>query len=295
MRDGSGVLAQGRADPRRFRWADLRTRIASAIVLAPLAIGLVWLGGSAWSVLVTVVAGAVACEWVGLCGAPVRAPPGLVVPFAVTMAGAVASDRASVAALVVLLAGAALVQANALASRAGRVRRPGSLAAGVLYVGVPCIALIWLRQDAVAGRPNLLFLVLIVWASDVGAYLFGRLLGGPRLAPRISPGKTWAGAVGGLLTAVAMGYVVAMPLADWSAEAGSAWRIAAVAACLSVMSQVGDLLESALKRRFGVKDSGRLIPGHGGLLDRLDGFLAAGPAAALLALALGPGVVLWRQ
>ncbi len=286
-------MAQGRADPRGFRWADLRTRVLSALVLAPLAILLVWLGGNAWSVIVTVVGAGVACEWVTLCGALVRAPPGIAVPFAVAIAGAVASNGAGVAALVLLLAGAALVRAGAAGRRSRRVRRPGSLAAGVLYVGVPCIALIWLRQDAIAGRPNLLFLVMVVWASDVGAYLAGRLLGGPRLASRISPGKTWAGACGGLLAAVVIGYAVATPFTGWAP--GSAWRVAVVAALLSVMSQGGDLLESGLKRRFGVKDSGRLIPGHGGLLDRLDGFLTAGPAAALLALALGPGVVLWHQ
>jgi phosphatidate cytidylyltransferase len=265
-------------------------RSVSAVVLAPMALGLVWLGGSAWSVLVTIIAAGVACEWVGLCGAAVRAPPGFGVPLAVTLVGAVASDRASVAALLLLLAGAAAVRATAWG-----VRRPGSLAAGVLYVGLPCIALIWLRQDAVAGRPNLLFLVLVVWASDVGAYLFGRAVGGPRLAPRISPGKTWAGAAGGVLTAVAIGYGAANPLGGLAGGDGSAWRIVVVAALLSVAAQAGDLLESGLKRRFGVKDSGWLIPGHGGLLDRLDGFLAAGPAAALLAMALGPGVVLWQQ
>jgi phosphatidate cytidylyltransferase len=173
-------------------------------------------------------------------------------------------------------------------------RRPISLAAGAIYVGLAGIALIWLRHDPLAGLPNILFLLLVVWASDVGAYLAGRLLGGPRLAPRISPGKTWAGACGGLLAAVAMGYIVAVCFWLSSGGAGLSWRIAVVAVALGFASQLGDLLESAIKRHFGVKDSGRLIPGHGGLFDRLDGFLTAGPLAALLALALGPGVMLWR-
>ncbi|HET9020103.1 MAG TPA: phosphatidate cytidylyltransferase, partial [Acetobacteraceae bacterium] len=116
----------------------------------------------------------------------------------------------------------------------------------------------------------------------IGAYLSGRLVGGARLAPRISPGKTWSGAIGGLLAAALVG-----------AAAGGG-RGALVAAVLSVVAQAGDLAESAAKRRAGVKDSGRLIPGHGGVLDRLDALLAAAPAAALLALALGPGVALWE-
>jgi phosphatidate cytidylyltransferase len=163
-----------------------------------------------------------------------------------------------------------------------------ALAVGVLYVGVAGLALIWLRADGIAGRMNVLFLLLVVWASDIGAYLVGRALGGPKLAPTISPGKTWSGAAGGLLAAAAVGLAIAL-----SASGLPGWTTL-VAGALGVVSQGGDLLESAIKRRFGVKDSGRLIPGHGGLLDRLDGVLAAAPMAALLAAALGRGVHLWR-
>jgi phosphatidate cytidylyltransferase len=256
------------------------------VALAPVAILIVWLGGSSWSVLVTVIAAGVACEWVALCGGVVRAPPGLLVPLAVTLAGALAAGAAFLAALAVLLAG--LVAVRLAGGR--RVRRPASLAAGVIYVGLAGVALVFLRHDGATGRANTLFLLTVVWASDVGAYTAGRLLGGPKLAPRISPAKTWAGAAGGLLAAVAAGYALAALLAG----DGTTWRIAAVAAFLSIIGQIGDLLESAAKRRFGVKDSGRIIPGHGGLLDRLDGFLTAGPAAALLAVALGRGFVLWQ-
>ena len=157
--------------------------------------------------------------------------------------------------------------------------------AGVPYVGLGAAALVWLRFDPAAGRLNVLFVVLTVWASDIGAYAVGRVAGGPKLAPAISPGKTWSGAVGGVFAAMMVTAVFA----------GDAWgRVALVAAGLSIIAQAGDLLESALKRRFGVKDSGRLIPGHGGLLDRLDGILTAAPAAAILAVMLGRGVMLWR-
>jgi phosphatidate cytidylyltransferase len=150
-------------------------------------------------------------------------------------------------------------------------------------------ALLWLRADSAAGRANVLILLLVVWAGDIGAYVVGRCVGGPRMAPRISPGKTWSGAVGGLLAAVAAGLVAAHLLNDTAT-----WRAALVAAGLAIVAQAGDLLESYVKRRLEVKDSSHLIPGHGGLFDRLDGLLAAAPVAALLALTLGRGVVLWQ-
>ena len=128
---------------------------------------------------------------------------------------------------------------------------------------------------------------MLVWASDIGAYLAGRAIGGPRLAPRISPGKTVSGACGGLLAAICIGIVVALWLA-----APSLWPEASIAGLLGVVAQAGDLGESLVKRHFGVKDSGRLIPGHGGLLDRLDALLAVALAASLLALIEGRGVVL---
>jgi phosphatidate cytidylyltransferase len=161
-------------------------------------------------------------------------------------------------------------------------------ALGMAYFAPACLALVWLRADTVTGRGNVLFLVLVVWASDIGAYLSGRLFGGPKLAPRISPGKTWSGALGGLASVVLVGLIAAQIV-----PGGSLWRAGLVAACLGVAAQSGDLLESALKRRAGVKDSGRLMPGHGGLLDRLDGMLFAAPLAAVLALTAGEGVLLW--
>ena len=161
---------------------------------------------------------------------------------------------------------------------AGDASRAAGIAAMSLLAGG---ALLWLRDDPVAGRANVLFLLLVVWAGDIGAYLVGRWIGGPRLAPGISPGKTWSGAVGGLVAASVVGLLAAGLLSD-----GAAGRAIPLAAVLGIVAQAGDLLESFVKRRLEVKDSGHLIPGHGGLFDRLDGVLAAAPVAALLALTL---------
>ena len=179
---------------------------------------------------------------------------------------------------------ALIVAAVAVALHEGaRMGLPAAPAlAGGAWILLAGAALIWLRAEPVDGRGNVLFVLATVWASDIGAYAVGRLVGGRRLAPRISPGKTWSGAVGGLLAGALVGV------------AAGALRGVLVAALLSVLSQAGDLAESAAKRRAGVKDSGALIPGHGGLLDRVDGLLAAAPAAALLVLIFGPGVALWQ-
>lgn len=172
-------------------------------------------------------------------------------------------------------------------------RRPGRrpwlmLAGGAVYLAPAIWALLWLRAAPLIGLANVLFVLLVVWASDIGAYLAGRWLGGPKLAPAISPGKTWSGAAGGTLAAMCVGGVLHF---GW--PAGPAIQAIAVAAALSVLSQLGDLFESGLKRHFGVKDSSRLIPGHGGLLDRLDGVLVAAPVAAVFALLLGRAAALW--
>jgi len=241
------------ADRRAGRWADFGTRAVSSLVLAPMALLCVWAGGVAFVALIAAVTLGLAVEWLRL----LAAKPGH-------------------------------------GAGAGRARVPaaggkGWVAAGLAYFLLAGLSLIWLRSDEAAGLANTLLLLLLVWATDIGAYLVGRCIGGPRLAPRISPGKTWSGAAGGLIAAIAAGAVVAHITSD-----AGAWRAGVVAAGLGVVAQAGDLLESYVKRRLEVKDSGHLIPGHGGLFDRLDGLLAAAPVAALLALTLGRGVVLWQ-
>jgi phosphatidate cytidylyltransferase len=150
---------------------------------------------------------------------------------------------------------------------------------GVLYISLPMLALVWLRAMPDHGLAMTLWLFLVVWAADVVAYFVGRNLGGPRLAPSISPAKTWSGFCGGLLGAVLVGALVTKANGPFSVITALG-----LAAGLAVAAQIGDLVESALKRRAGVKDSGGLIPGHGGLFDRVDGLLFAAPVLAMMAL-----------
>jgi phosphatidate cytidylyltransferase len=213
----------------------------------------------------------------------------MAVPLAVLAAGGLAVTNHVRLSLAVLGVGF-LASWWFARSMAEKLTQPAlRLALGVLYIGLAGIALIELRHDNEAGRANVLFLFLVVWASDIGAYMAGRAFGGPKLWPAVSPNKTWSGAAGGLLAAM----LIALATAAFFTPGASGVAVVAVAGLLGVASQAGDLLESAIKRHFDVKDSSRLIPGHGGLLDRMDGVLAAAPVAALLSFALGQGRVLW--
>lgn len=283
---GVGVPASGPS--QGGRWGDLRKRALTALLLGPAALACMWLGAHWWAGLMALCVAGLAWEWVRLCGGSTRAMPGMVVPAAVLAAGFLAMLSWPVMSLLALGAGAAL--AYDLARRFPRRVPPLWLAFGVFYVGLAGVALIELRHDDRVGRDNVIFLFLVVWASDISAYLAGRRFGGPRLWPAVSPNKTWSGALGGLAGAVLIGFLAAL---SFSREL-DLLQVTIVSAALGCAAQSGDLLESWIKRRFGVKDSSGLIPGHGGLLDRLDGVLAAAPLAALLGALLGPGAHLWR-
>jgi phosphatidate cytidylyltransferase len=144
------------------------------------------------------------------------------------------------------------------------------------------VALLWLRHQPSFGRETILWVLVCIWATDIGAYFVGRTAGGAKLAPRISPGKTWSGLIGGMAWAA-----VASAATGYAFGLGETLHLAIAGAALAVIGQAGDLLESAAKRRAGVKDSGRLIPGHGGLLDRIDGLMAVLVAVAAARLVLG--------
>jgi phosphatidate cytidylyltransferase len=161
-------------------------------------------------------------------------------------------------------------------------RRPVARILGIVYVLSAVVALLWLRHQPGSGRETVLWVVAVVWATDIGAYFLGKLAGGVKLAPRISPGKTWSGLIGGMCWAA-----VASAAMGLAFDQGATFGLAAIGVVLAIVAQMGDLLESAAKRDAGVKDSGYLIPGHGGLLDRVDGLVAVLVVVALARLVMG--------
>ena len=170
-------------------------------------------------------------------------------------------------------------------------RRPGAApwyALGIVYVFVPCVALIWLRGDPTVGLQQIFWIVALVIAADTGAYAAGRSIGGPKLAPRVSPNKTWAGLGGAVVSAAIVGAITVFLM-----DLPSFWAPIVVSAGLGIVAQAGDLAESAFKRHFGVKDASNIIPGHGGALDRVDGLIAVAAAVAGLNVLIGSSVLTW--
>jgi phosphatidate cytidylyltransferase len=264
----------------------LRTRVLSALILVPVALIPAYFGRPVWDVLVAVMGACMAWEWARLCGGGRLSRVGAVSVAIAPAAVAVAALAGFIPALIIVAAGVVLIGLGASLEGA---RNPVWPAAGVAYVGVPCLAMAWLRAMPDDGLATLLWVLALVWATDTGAYLAGRGLGGPKLAPRVSPNKTWAGLIGGMVAAAMTGVA-----ASFLVEDALAWITVPVSAGLAVVEQAGDLFESAVKRHFGVKDSSRLIPGHGGVLDRVDGLLAVSVAVAALSWAAGHTILIWR-
>ena len=270
----------------RAEFGSLRPRVLSAMALAPFPIAAIWFG-SPWLPLLTALAGAVmAWEWGRLCRRGRFGATGIVLVGVVLAAIATATLATVGCAVGFILLGAGIVFWSA---RRRPDLDPEWAALGALWVALPCICLLWLARGGPDGRATLLWILAVVWATDIGAYAIGRTFGGPRLAPRWSPRKTWAGLAGGTACAALVGWATAA----WLGIA-PAFGLVLVSAGLAVVEQFGDLAESLAKRRFGVKDSSGLIPGHGGLLDRLDGLLAVIPVAALLTLIGGRSLLAWR-
>jgi len=264
----------------------LTLRILSALVLAPIAVGAVWFGSPWLPILTAIAAAGMAWEWARLCRGGRVGTTGAVLIAAVLVAIIAAVTAGIGPAIAVAAAAAAIV--FWIAAREHEPE-PRWFALGLLWIALPCVLLLWLAHAEGAGRLTLLWIFAIVWATDIGAYMVGRRIGGPLLAPHWSPRKTWAGIIGGAGCAALAGWVTAGMLG-----LSSALPLVLVSAGLAIVEQFGDLAESVAKRRFGVKDSSGLIPGHGGLLDRLDGLLAVIPAVALLTLIGGGSVLTWR-
>ena len=268
------------AGSRESRAHNLALRVASAAVLGPAVLALTYIGG--WPFLALCFLGAVGIlyEWTLLIAGVVE--PRIFLPGAIGLLAAALFVGAALpnAALgvTVVSAGAVALLSAAAGGGAGRLRAASWAANGVIYSAAALLGSALLRRDPEWGLSAILFLFATVWATDIFAFGCGRVLGGPLLSPSISPKKTWSGAIGGLAGGVAAGLGVA-----YTIGVGKLGIIGAMALLLSVLAQAGDLLESAIKRRFGAKDTGALIPGHGGLMDRLDGFLVA----ALVAFVIG--------
>ena len=277
---------------------DLLLRVGSALVLAPVAIGVAYLGGWVFAVFWSVAAIVVIWEWMTLVAGADRRSVLMTGIVAVALAAALAASSvgASDDMRDLRLAAAPIVLGmGMLASAIIAPRERGFwAAAGVPYAGAMGLAPIVLRSDPEFGFVAIIFLFAVVWMTDIAAYFIGRAVGGPKLAPRLSPNKTWSGAIGGLA-----GAVLAAALVVKVSGVGAILAAVLIAIALSIVAQAGDLLESSIKRRFGAKDAGSLIPGHGGLMDRLDGFVAAAVLACLIGLAHGGvdaparGLLIW--
>jgi phosphatidate cytidylyltransferase len=282
-------VSAAEAKPVAAKWGDLGLRAISAAVLIPAVLYDVWVGGVWFQLLVALVAVLVAQEWVRLVHRD--DPIQFALHAAAGLSGAFLPAQASV--WIPLLAIAVLWLLSALVVKL-RDPSPGKWSwLGVPYAGLPALALALLRLDPADGGKAVVWVMVTVWAADTLAYFAGRTIGGPKLAPVLSPKKTWAGLGGAIAgSALASGVfalVTGLPILG----------LALVAAPMAIVEQGGDLFKSALKRFYGVKDSGTLIPGHGGIIDRVDGLLAVACAAALIgffrggAAATAAGLLHW--
>jgi phosphatidate cytidylyltransferase len=259
------------------RRRNLMLRVASSAVLVPFVLVVAWLDGWAFLILCLLAALGILWEWNRLAG---NVEALVMAPSIVALAAALAFSGFGHAGAAAASLAIGAVAAGIGASLSGSALVRGIWAAGgVIYAGAAFLGPALLRRDAGLGFVAFVFLAVTVWATDTCAFAVGRAIGGPLLWPQVSPNKTWSGALGGLAGGVAGGTLVA-----YAEGLGRLAVVGAIALVLSALAQAGDLLESAIKRHFGAKDTSQLIPGHGGLMDRLDGFLVAAAAALLIGL-----------
>jgi phosphatidate cytidylyltransferase len=262
--------------------SELQIRILSGIVMIAVALGAIWAGGFAFWGLSALLAVLMMVEWAQMAKAPVwQVAIGGLFAAGLMVSALSFVDPAQLAAYGERLIAQSVDLIGLSAILLAVIGFRARLGAGLLYAIPPAMALVFLREQPGQGLLLTLWTLVIVWATDIGAYFAGRSIGGPKLAPKVSPNKTWAGLIGGMASAAIVGALIAwsggLPLFCWVAGAP-----------LAVAAQMGDLFESWLKRRSGVKDSGKLLPGHGGVLDRLDGVV---PVAVLVAAGVAVGLI----
>jgi phosphatidate cytidylyltransferase len=299
---------------------NLQKRVLSAAVLLPVVIAAIWLGSPWFNILVAVFAALMAWEWTRIVAhqrepgatspVPVPTAPGWrsIAFFPILMAVGAAlnaepfastatvlpevtipPDMALKSAVTKIAIGVAVATAlTGIAAAVANRSRALWFMAGVPYVAFPAAALVLIRVDPDNGRAALFWIIAMVVAADTGGYLVGRTVGGPKLAPRISPNKTWSGLGGAVLGAALAGLCTAFIL-----NHTNVWMLTLISAGIGLLEQGGDLVESAFKRHFGVKDTSQIIPGHGGVLDRVDGLLAVAVAVLVINLWAGGSVLAW--
>jgi phosphatidate cytidylyltransferase len=275
------------------RFAGLGLRVVSALAMMPPVLGAIYFGSPYFEILLGGCAVIMAWEWDRLCGGRTR-KTGVFALGATYVAAVVLTSLGRPAmALAFLLAGSAgllILAARWRKSMAldGAEGDPGWRVAGAFYIGACCIALTWLRTEPALGFETVAWLLATVWAVDIGAYICGRLIGGPRLVPAISPNKTVSGLLGGMASAGVVGVAAAVFF-----DHQSIVPLAVASVALGFVAQTGDVAESWIKRRHGIKDSSHIIPGHGGVLDRVDGLLAAAAVTALFFATREGGIFTW--
>ncbi len=257
--------------------SELKLRIVSGVVMSGVTLGLLWTGSWPFALFIAAVAIVMSWEWSRLVRDVGHDTAFIIHGAVVAFAALTAGYGTPALGVIGLLIGAVIVFLLTQGKHS-----PLS-AAGVFYVGLPAIALVWLRGDEPLGFLAVLFVCLVVWVSDISAYIAGRGIGGPKLWPEVSPNKTWAGFGGALV-----GSAIAAALFAYFLTGGPVMALALTAVVLATVAQAGDLAESALKRHFSVKDVSGLIPGHGGFMDRLDSIVFVATCAGILALVSNP-------
>jgi len=270
--------------------SDLKRRVPSAIAMILVALAATWYGGIPFLLFWTLAALIVWYEWATIVRIEPRTNVMAAGAIAIAVAAVLLGMNYALAALAVIVAGAAACTFVASGNREARMWS----GAGLLYASLAFVPAAMLREDPKFGFTAIVWLYAVVWLTDIAAYFFGRFIGGPKLAPLISPKKTWSGALGGTLFGVLGGVAVAT-----LANARFAFMSIVIALIISAVSQTGDIFESFVKRKFGKKDASGILPGHGGVMDRIDGFVAAAAIALLIGLlhggvgAPGAGLLQW--